>query len=88
MSNEYDFVLSRPAWLGKVVRTDVSESEIKDAKEHIEREPDYAKNGWTPEALAIYFKERKSAQSTNVLDRRPERPTRTNGKHNPHRWRR
>jgi len=80
--------ISRPTWLGKVTGRSVSEAELKDAKEHIEADPDYARNGWTPEALAIYFKERREAQSNTVLHRQKVKPTRTKGWHNAHRWRR
>ena len=79
--------ISRPAWFGKVTGRSVSKAELKDAKEHIEEEPDYARNGWTPETLAIYFKERKTAQSNTVLHRKRIKPTRTKGWHNAHRWR-
>lgn len=81
-------LISRPAWLGKVTARSVSEAELKDAREHIEDDPDYARNGWTPETLAVYFKERKAAQSNTVLHRQKVKPTRTNGWHNAHRWRR
>lgn len=80
--------ISRPTWFGKVTGRSVSEAELKDAKQHIEEDPDYARNGWTPEALAIYFKERREAQSNTVLHRQKVKPTRTRGWHNPHRWRR
>ena len=80
--------ITRPTWLGKVTSKSVSEAELKDAKEHIEADPDYARNGWTPEALAIYFKERREAQSNTVLHRQKVKPKRTNGWHNAHRWRR
>ncbi len=80
--------ISRPSWLGKVTGRSISEAELKDATEHIEADPDYARNGWTPEALAIYFKERREAQSNTVLHRQKVKPTRTRGWHNPHRWRR
>ena len=80
--------ISKPSWLGKIIGRSVSEAELKDAKEHIEEDPDYARNGWTPEALAVYFKERREAQSNNVLYRPKVRPNRTRGWHNPHRWRR
>ncbi len=80
--------ISRPSWLGKVTGRSVSEAELKDAKQHIETEPDYTKNGWTPEALAIYFKERREAQSNTVLHRQKVKPNRTNGWHNAYRWRR
>lgn len=80
--------IARPTWLGKVTGRSVSEAELKDAKQHIETEPDYARNGWTPEALAIYFKERREAQSNTVLHRQKVKLTRTNGWHNAHRWRR
>lgn len=81
-------LISRPSWLGKITGRSVSEAELKDAKEHIEIEPDYARNGWTPETLAIYFKERREAQSNNVLHRPKVKPKRTNGWHNAHKWRR
>jgi hypothetical protein len=80
--------ISRPTWLGKVTGRSVSEVELKDAKEHIEADPDYARNGWTPETLAIYFKERREAQSNTVLHRQKVKPTRTRGWHNAHKWRR
>lgn len=82
------FNISKPSWLGKVTRGETTKEEIDDAEQHIKDEPSYAENGWTPETLAIYFKERKEAQSNNILSRRPTRPMRTNGRHNPHRWRR
>lgn len=90
MSEESNLLagISRPTWLGKVTGRSVSEAELKDAKEHIEVEPDYARNGWTPETLAIYFKERREAQSNTVLHRPKVKPTRTRGWHNAHRWRR
>ena len=90
MSKEDAFlaIISKPSWLGKVTGRSVSEVELKDAKEHIEMDPDYARNGWTPETLAVYFKERREAQSTTVLHRKPVRPKRTRGLHNAHRWRR
>ncbi len=81
-------LISRPAWLGKVTGRSVSEAELKDAKEHIEADPDYARNGWTPETLAVYFKERSAAQSNTVLHRQRVKPNRTRGWHNAHRWRR
>lgn len=81
------FSIIKPSWLGKITRKEVTEKEIEDAREQIEAEPSYSANGWTPEDLAIYFKERKEAQSDTVLHRKPLKPTRTNGKHNPHRWR-
>lgn len=77
----------KPTWFGKASRKDVSKKEIKEAEKEISNNPDYAKNGWTPEQLAIYFKERKAAQSNTVLYRKKPKPTRTNGRHNPHRWR-
>ncbi len=80
--------ISKPSWLGKVTGRSISDKELKDAEEHIETQPDYARNGWTPEKLAIYFKERREAQSNNVLHRPKVRPKRTNGWHNAHRWRR
>ena len=80
--------ISRPTWWGKATSRSVSEAELKDAREHIEEDPDYAKNGWTPETLAVYFKERHAAQSNNVLYRPRVKPTRTKGLHNAHRWRR
>ncbi len=78
----------RPTWLGKATGRSVSEAELKDAREHIEEDPDYARNGWTPETLAIYFKERGAAQSNTVLHRPKVKPTRTKGWHNAHKWRR
>ena len=81
-------LISRPSWLGKVTGRSVSKAELKDAKEHIEMDPDYARNGWTPETLAVYFKERREAQSNTVLHRQKVKPTRTKGWHNAHRWRR
>ena len=86
--DELLITISRPSWLGKVTSRSVSEAELKDAEQHIEADPDYARNGWTPEALAIYFKERREAQSNTVLHRQKVKPNRTNGWHNPHRWRR
>ncbi len=80
--------ISRPSWLGKVTGRSVSEAELKDAREHIETNSDYARNGWTPETLAVYFKERKVAQSNTVLHRQRVKPNRTRGWHNAHRWRR
>ena len=90
MSKEGEFTvtISKPSWLGKAIGRSVSDAELKDAKEHIEVDPDYAKNGWTPETLAVYFKERREAQSNTVLYRKPVRPSRTKGWHNAHRWRR
>ncbi len=79
--------ISRPTWWGKATGKSISEAELKDAREHIEEDPDYARNGWTPETLAVYFKERKAAQSNNVLHRPKVKPTRTKGWHNAHRWR-
>ena len=86
--DEFPITISRPTWLGKVTGRSVSESELKDAMEHIEADPDYARNGWTPENLAIYFKERREAQSNTVLHRQKVKPTRTKGWHNAHKWRR
>ena len=86
--DKFPSTISRPTWLGKITGRSVSEAELKDAKEHIEVEPDYARNGWTPETLAVYFKERREAQSNAVLYRPKVKPTLTNGRHNPHRWRR
>lgn len=80
--------IARPLWLGKATNQSTTEKEIAEAAEAMEHEPGYARNGWTPETLAAYFKERKVAQSDFVLHRRPTRPTRTNGWHNAHRWRR
>lgn len=86
--SDFDYVLSRPAWFGKTARAEVTKEELKDAQDHLDGNPEYSKNGWTAESLAIYFKERSNAQSGTILDRRPERPVRTNGKHDPFRWRR
>ncbi len=86
--DEPTIAISRPTWLGKATGRSVSEAELKDAREHIEEDPDYARNGWTPETLAIYFKERFAAQSNTVLHRPKVKPTRTKGWHNAHRWRR
>jgi len=86
--DESVITISKPSWLGKVIGRSVSDAELKDAKEHIEVDPDYARNGWTPETLAVYFKERREAQSNTVLHRKPVRPNRTKGWHNAHRWRR
>ncbi len=80
--------ITLPSWFGKVSRSSVTADDLQDAREHIESNPDYAKNGWSPEALASYFKVRKEAQSNTVLHRRKSKPKRTNGWHNPHRWRR
>ena len=94
MSTEDEFPInvllhiSQPTWLGKVTGRSVSEVELKDAKEHIEEDPDYARNGWTPEALAVYFKERREANSNAVLHRQKVKPNRTRGWHNAHKWRR
>ena len=44
-------LISRPTWLGKVTGRSVSEAELKDAREHIEINPDYARNGWTPMSI-------------------------------------
>lgn len=90
MSNkdEPTITISRPTWLGKATGRSISEAELKDAKEHIDGDPDYARNGWTPETLAVYFKERSVAQSNSVLHRQRVKPSRTKGWHNAHRWRR
>ncbi len=83
--------IQRPAWLdklrGRPVHTgEVSDAEVEDAKAAMELDPGLAKNGWTPEKLAAYFKERGGADFRPVSRKR--KPTRTNGKHHPHRWRR
>ncbi len=81
-------VIGKISWLGKVAKNDVTEQEIAEAKEVIDADPALVKNGWTPTALAKYFRERKEAQADVVLRRRKTRPTRTNGRYNAHRWRR
>ena len=63
-------------------------SAVTHFKRALELDPDYEKNGWTPEKLAIYFKERKESQSNAVLYRRVGKPKRTKGWHNAHQWRR
>lgn len=80
--------IARPRWLGETSRKTVSPEDLREAAEVIKDDPSHAKNGWTPETLAAYFKERKGAQSDTVFHRRPSRPLRTKGWHNPHRWRR
>lgn len=80
--------IARPSWLGKSTRSSVTSDDISRAEEEIKNNPDLANNGWTKETLATYFKERTEAQSNTVLNRRKPRPTRTNGIHNAHRWRR
>ena len=89
MSDDIDLVLiAKPSWLGKINKKEITEDELKAARTEIESDSALSKNGWTPEKLATYFKERKEAQSNTVLYRRPVKPKRANGWHNPHRWRR
>ena len=80
--------VTRPLWFGKATRQSITPAEVQEAAEQIASEPNYAKNGWTPETLAVYFKERTAAHSNTILRRRPARPKRTVGWHNPHKWRR
>lgn len=86
--DEHVPAVSRPLWLGKSLRSSASAVDIKAAAAEMEQDPSYEKNGWTPEALATYFKERTEAEANSVLHRRPVKPTRTKGWHNGHRWRR
>jgi hypothetical protein len=81
--------VSRPSWLnklkGKPTPGELSEKDVEQAAEDIEKEPNLAKNGWSPKTLASYYKERELAGPTG---RPPKiKPTRTNGWHNPHKWR-
>ena len=79
-----------PEWydkiLGRTPKTEVTQAELDAAAAEIKEEPGLAKNGWTPQTLAAYFKERGGNDYTprKVV----KRPTRTNGWHNPHKWRR
>lgn len=82
--------ISRPQWLDKirggVTQHEVTKAEIEAAKKYMESDPGLAKNGWTAQELAAYHKGRGGLDFTPVIRKR--KPKRTNGKHNPHRWRR
>lgn len=78
----------RPGWMDRITGNSVTEKDIKKAKDMIEGDPNIAKNGWTPEALAKYFKQQEESHSNKILHRRSPRPIRQNGKYNAHRWRR
>ncbi len=82
--------LAKPPWLEKLrgapSTTEVTKSEVAAAQKYMDEDPGLAKNGWTAEKLAAYHKERGG--SDYRPSKRKRRPTRTNGKHNPHRWRR
>ena len=88
--------LSRPLWLTKLgagaTESEVSAEEVRRAAEDIEADPGLSHNGWTPKKLAAYYKSRGVGTSkSGVPDftpvRRHRKPTRTNSKYNPHRWR-
>ena len=87
--------IARPPWLdrlrGGVSEVEVTKDEVEAARREIEAQPKMGRSkthpdGWTPERLAAYYKGRGGLDFTPTKQRR--RPTRTNGLHNPHRWRR
>lgn len=88
MSNPDLSPIQKPAWLGKVTKSTVSSSDLDKAKAIMKEDPSHEKNGWTPEKLALYFRERETAQAGKVFHQGPKKPKKTNGLHNGHRWRR
>ena len=88
-TEDFDEDIARPSWLDKIrggVSTkEVTKDEVAKAREELAADPNKEKNGWTPEKLAAYHKGRGGDFYTPRTARR--RPKRTNGKHNPHRWR-
>ena len=88
--SEVEGPVFRPVWLdklhGKVSVNEVKEDEVEKARLAMEDDSGLAKNGWTPEKLAAYFKERGGNDFRPSNKRK--RPTRTRGKHNPFKWRR
>lgn len=57
------------------------------AERLIEPTDEERRNGWTPETLTKYIRERESAQSKSIIDRQPAKPQVANGRYSPFNWR-
>jgi hypothetical protein len=53
----------------------------------VELTPEEIKNGWTPEKLEAYLRERAAAASKAVF-KKPSLPREQNNRYSVHRWRR